>query len=263
MSKPSNTCDRPSASWGGCADQSALEASPWRNAGRQKSGSTPATTGSASPTGSEELERFGVVRVLPMWDAAVSDGLCGRQYADAAAPVAGYDRIASTLHWLLAALVLVMLFLGFYMVEVPPQTPLRGQFFNLHKSIGLLVLGLMIARTVWRLRHRPPTPLDGISAFNVRLASTVHILLYLLLIAQPAVGYVASSLGRYGVEFFGLPLPDWTDEDPKLRELFLSAHHVIARLLVALILLHVAGTLLHILQGKTVILRRILPWKGR
>jgi cytochrome b561 len=180
-----------------------------------------------------------------------------------ATPPEGYDRVASALHWLIAALVLSMLLLGFYMVGVPRQTPLRGLLFDLHKSLGLVVLALMIVRVAWRLTHRPPEPLAGIGAINTRLAAAVHVLLYLSLLAQPIAGYVASSLGRYGVAFFGLPLPDWADENPELRAVFLDAHHLIARLLVLLILLHLAGTLLHLMQGQGAILRRILPWRTR
>ena len=173
-----------------------------------------------------------------------------------------YDRVASTLHWLVALLVLVMLALGFSMVEVPRQTPMRGALFNLHKSIGLVVLGLMILRTAWRLTHRPP-PLIGIRAVNARLASAVHLLLYALLLAQPVAGYVASSLGQYGVAFFGLPLPDWTAPNSELRETFLIVHRIVARLIVGLLLLHLAGTLLHLAQGRSDIVRRILPWRGK
>ena len=151
-----------------------------------------------------------------------------------------------------------MLALGFYMVEVPRQTPMRGLLFNLHKSIGLLVLGLMILRTIWRLTHRPP-PLAGVAAFNARLAGLVHLLLYALLLAQPTFGYIASSLGQYGVAFFGLPLPDWTSPDAGLREAFLTPHRIVARLIVALILLHLAGTLLHLVQGRRDLIARILP----
>src|SRR5688500_10249958 len=96
-----------------------------------------------------------------------------------------YDRVATALHWIIALLVFVMLALGFYMVEVPRLTPLRGSLFNLHKSIGLLVLALMIVRTGWRMTHRPP-PLEGLGAWNAKVANAVHVLLYLLLLAQPA-----------------------------------------------------------------------------
>jgi len=171
-----------------------------------------------------------------------------------------YGGVAAGLHWLVAFLVLFMLALGFYMVEVPRQTPMRGTLFNLHKSIGLLVLALMIFRSLWRLAHRPP-PLTGMSAFNAGLATAVHFLLYALLLAQPIAGYVASSLGQYGVAFFGLELPNWTEPDPALREIFLTAHRIVARLIVVLILLHLAGTMIHLLQGRSDLVRRILPWE--
>lgn len=172
---------------------------------------------------------------------------------------ARYGRVAAGLHWIVAFLALAMLALGLWMVEVPRRTPLRGELFDLHKSLGLIVLALMIARTLWRVTHRPP-PLSGLGAFNARLATGVHLLLYLLLLAQPLAGFVASSLGTYGVAFFGMPLPRWAAPDPALREAFLAAHRIIARLLIALILLHLAGSLFHWMQGRRDILRRIWPW---
>lgn len=176
-------------------------------------------------------------------------------------PVAGaYDRTASALHWIVAFLALTMLGLGLFMVEVPRRTPLRGELFDLHKSLGLLLLGFMIARTLWRLTHRAP-PLEGLSVFNTRLAAIVHALLYGLLLAQPLAGYIASSLGTFGVAFFGIPLPAWTAPDPGLRAIFLDAHRIIARLLIALILLHLAGTLLHWARGRRDIFWRIWPWR--
>ena len=53
-----------------------------------------------------------------------------------------YDRVAIALHWLVALGVFVMIGLGWYMVDIPKNTPPRGFFYNLHKSIGLTV-GLM------------------------------------------------------------------------------------------------------------------------
>jgi cytochrome b561 len=187
-------------------------------------------------------------------------GVKGSTLLPDSTPFQRYDRLSSTLHWLVALLVFVMLGLGFYMVEVPRQTPLRGSLFNLHKSIGLLVLGIMILRTVWRITHRPP-PLSGLSAFNMRTANAVHLLLYLLLLAQPIAGYVASSLGTYGVAFFGIELPRLALPNSELREIFLAIHRLVARLIVLLLLLHIAGTLLHVLQGRRDIVRRMTPWE--
>ena len=172
-----------------------------------------------------------------------------------------YGRVAATLHWIVALLVLFMLGLGFYMVDVPRQTPLRAALFNFHKSIGLVMLALMILRSWWRVGHRPP-PLSGLGRLNFALARSVHWLLYLFLLIQPIAGYVASSLGRYGVTFFGIELPAWTSPNPDLREIFLSVHRMVARILVALILVHLCGTSLHIVQGRSTLVRRMLPWRS-
>lgn len=170
-----------------------------------------------------------------------------------------YDRVSATLHWVVAGLTVAMLALGLAMVDVPRRTQLRGELFDLHKSLGIVLLGLMILRTTWRLTHRQP-PHAGLGEFNALVARTVHGLLYLLLLVQPLAGLIASSLGTYGVAFFGIPLPTWTTPDPARREVFVTAHRIIARLLIALILLHIAGSLVHWAQGRHDILRRMWPW---
>ena len=156
-----------------------------------------------------------------------------------------YTRTAILLHWLIAALVLAMLVLGEVMTGVPRQTPMRGALFNFHKSLGLLVLALVVARLAWRLAHRPPPlPLD-IPPWNRQLAGITHGAFYVLLLAQPLLGYVASVFGKYGVKFFGLALPAWGSDNPAVREPFLDAHHLVANLLIGLIALHLAGVAWH------------------
>ena len=156
-----------------------------------------------------------------------------------------YTRTAILLHWLIAALVVAMILLGLVMTEVPRQTPMRGPLFNFHKSLGLLVLALVIVRLAWRIAHRPPPlPLD-IAPWNRQLAGITHGAFYVLLLAQPLLGYVASVFGKYGVKFFGLALPAWGSDNPAVREPFLDAHHLVAKLLIALIALHLAGVAWH------------------
>ena len=156
-----------------------------------------------------------------------------------------YTRTAIALHWIIAALVVTMIVLGEVMTEVPRQTPLRGALFNLHKSLGLLVLALVIVRLAWRLRHPPPALPADMPAWNRQLAGVTHAGFYVLLLAQPLLGYVASVFGKYGVKFFGLALPPWGSDNPAVREPLLSAHHLVANLLIGLIALHLAGVAWH------------------
>ena len=138
-----------------------------------------------------------------------------------------------------------MIALGQVMTEVPRQTPLRGALFNFHKSLGLVVLGLVVVRLAWRIGHRPPALPADVPGWNRVLAHFTHVAFYVLLIAQPLLGYVASVFGKYGVKFFGLSLPAWGRDDPAVREPFLVAHHLVADLLVALVALHLAGVMWH------------------
>ena len=156
-----------------------------------------------------------------------------------------YTRTAVILHWLIAAMVIGMIVLGQVMTEVPRQTPLRGTLYNLHKSLGLVLFALIVVRLAWRVGHRPPPLPAHLPAWNRQLATVTHAALYILLLAQPLFGYVASVFGKYGVKFFGLPLPSWGRDDPLVREPFLGAHHLVADVLVGLIVLHLAGFAWH------------------
>ena len=65
---------------------------------------------------------------------------------------ARYTGVAVALHWLIAAIVLVQITWGWSMQQIPKQPPgLRADAFNMHKSIGLVLLALMLIRLGWRL----------------------------------------------------------------------------------------------------------------
>lgn len=167
-----------------------------------------------------------------------------------------YTRTAIALHWMMAALVIAMIALGQFMTEVPRQTPLRGALFNLHKSIGILLLLLILLRLAWRVRHPPPQLPPGVPTWTRQLASATHIAFYVLLILQPLLGYTASAFGQYGVAFFGIPLSSWGHE-PALREPLLAAHHLVADLLVILIGLHLLGVAWHVAVMRNPLWRRM------
>ena len=68
-----------------------------------------------------------------------------------------YTRVAVVLHWLVAALVVAQVSWGWWMQTIAKQPPgVRADAFNLHKSIGLVMLALTLVRLGWRLAHPPP-----------------------------------------------------------------------------------------------------------
>ncbi|GAC1608527.1 MAG: hypothetical protein NVS3B2_18010 [Ramlibacter sp.] len=82
------------------------------------------------------------------------------------------------------------------------------------------------------------------------------------MVLQPVAGYLASSFTRFGVRLFGLQLPHWGWDDPALHSLFSTIHVAIAWSLVALICLHLLAVVHHALQGRSEIVRRMLPGRA-
>lgn len=158
-----------------------------------------------------------------------------------------YGPVAMLLHWGIAALAAAQMTLGWWMLGLPKSPPgLRAGWFNLHKSIGLTILALMLARLAWRLAHRPPPFPPSLPRWRAIAARANHWALYALLIAQPLVGYLGSSFTRYPVRFFGLVLPRWGWDSPALKDLLSALHLGLAWLLAVLVAIHVAAALKHL-----------------
>ena len=171
-----------------------------------------------------------------------------------------YTPVAIVLHWLVAAIVLAQFALGWWMQEIPKQPPgPRMEAFNLHKSIGLVVLALMLARIAWRLGH-PPPPLPAMPRWQARFAHATHLLLYAALVALPVTGYLGSMFSGYPVKFFGMALPGWPGKSAELKEWMSAAHLGLAWALTMAFAVHMAGVAKHTFVNRDGLLRR-MSWK--
>lgn len=170
-----------------------------------------------------------------------------------------YGAFAQALHWLVAALVLALFAIGWFM-EGLPLGPEKIEVFNLHKSIGVTVLVLMLLRLAWRLISPPPPLPAAMSGLERRAAKLSHLALYLLLFAQPVIGLLHSSAANFPVVVFGaLTLPPLVGPDETLKQQLEGLHGLLAWVILALITLHVAAALRHHLLLKDSVLRRMLP----
>jgi cytochrome b561 len=174
-----------------------------------------------------------------------------------------YTRTAITLHWLIAVAALGLIAWGWWMQTIPknPVGP-RVDAFNLHKSVGLTVLLLMLVRIAWRARHRPP-PLVPMPRWQSRLAVGVHILIYACLIVQPLSGYLGSAFSGYPVRFFGVVLPAWAAKSDALKDAMSALHLVNSWVLVAALIVHFAGSIKHALVDRDGSFRRMWPGTRR
>ena len=177
-------------------------------------------------------------------------------------PPARYDLVSVLLHWLMAALILVLFLLGWYMVDLPKASAERTYFFSLHKSVGLTVATLLFVRIGWRLRSPVLAPVAGLVEWQRRLALLTHWLLYLFMVLQPLSGYLSSSFAGYPTRFWGMPLPQWADKDPVVNEMLTGVHQFCSLALLGLIGLHVCGALGHLWGGHENVLPRMMLRRG-
>ena len=172
-----------------------------------------------------------------------------------------YSGTAMLLHWMVALFLLVLIGLGWYMVGIPRGTPERAYFYNLHKSIGVTAALLIALRILWRITHPPPALPATMPQWQQRAARLTHFLLYVCIIVMPLSGFIASNFTKFGVTYFGVPLPILGWEDRAIYGVFNSIHVFTSYLLVALIALHVLAALKHLAVDHDLVFQRM--WPGR
>jgi len=155
-----------------------------------------------------------------------------------------------------------MLALGLWMTELPLSfTKLYA--YAWHKWIGLVVLLLTLGRLCWRWRHPPPPLPATIPSWQLRLAPIAHWALLGLLVVMPISGWLMSSAGGVSVYWFGyVPLPDLVPRNQSLFAMLKTAHHILARILIALLAVHIAAVLHHDLLRRDGVFRRMWPFGG-
>lgn len=155
-----------------------------------------------------------------------------------------YSGIAIALHWVLAIALIGSFSLGVYMSDLPISLQ-RLRLYNWHKWIGSVILGLSLLRLLWRLTHRPPESVP-MPQWQQRASQAAHVLLYLLSLAVPLVGWAYSSSAGFPVVVFGLlPLPDFVPVDKALAAALKPWHQTLAWSMGLLVLAHIAAALKH------------------
>jgi cytochrome b561 len=170
-----------------------------------------------------------------------------------------YSGTAIALHWILAVLIALTTTIGWRMM-LTEHEPGSARWFDLHKSIGLIIAAFVAARVLWRLTHRPE-PLPHGPAWNTRLATVTHAVLYGLMILLPITGYLGASYTKAGVRWFGLATPRWALPDHDLAEQLFTVHGVLLWTLVVLVAGHTFLGLKHLLIDKDQVFQRM--WFAR
>lgn len=185
-----------------------------------------------------------------------------------------YSTVAIILHWTIAALLVSMIFFGWYADDLREALP-EGvatldevvTAFSWHKTFGILVLLLSLVRLGWRLTHKSPPLPDAMPAWEAFAARFTHVAFYVLMIGMPLLGWLAASSSGIGSFLFDNPqmvLPDLpVPESEALHDTTAWLHGRGAWAILILLGLHAAAALKHHILDKDDVLRHMLPFLPR
>ena len=169
------------------------------------------------------------------------------------------------LHWIIALVMVGASAWAIFLVNQEPNDENRMRYIwgiQIHKSFGLALLLLIVARIAWVFSHPRP---DVIAATPLQrnLAHVAHWSLYGLMILVPLFGWLASSSFGGKTMFFDLfTVPNIWPKDREAIKIFHPLHKYGSFALLGLAALHAGAALWHHYVSKDDTLRRMLPSKG-
>jgi len=185
-----------------------------------------------------------------------------------------YTSVAIAFHWVIAVLLVSMVFWGWWMESLREQA-FAGEVsfgfvssaFNWHKTAGILILALSLARLGWRFMNPAPALPAGMAAWERFGARFTHVAFYAVMIGAPIGGYVAAS--AYG-DLFPIKLFDAVSL-PKLpvpqteafQQLSGSMHGAGGWVILVLLAIHAGAALKHHFINRDDVLARMIPFLRR
>lgn len=190
-----------------------------------------------------------------------------------------YTAVAIVLHWAIAVALLGLILLGWWMGDALEDRDTQAQAiaaFQLHKSLGLTVLILSLARLAWRVLNPPPPLPEAMKPWERQIAKATHIAFYALIIGLPLTGwlYVSTAWSVHDERplevptvFFGLfevphlfGLSDLPDGVRAATAGILEfTHSKLAWVVIVLTALHIGAALKHQFIDKDNLLARMVP----
>jgi cytochrome b561 len=180
-------------------------------------------------------------------------------------PPARYTSVAVVLHWLLALGILGLLAIGLAMTQLRLTPMMQFSLYQLHKSVGVTVLLLVIPRLIWRLLHRPPPMPDTMPRIEKRAAESTHIFFYFLMLGLPLSGWalVSASIFNIPTVLYGvipwpnMPVLSSLSNKAPVEAILKTLHAYGAWLLLAVLVLHLGAVLRHQFILRDDVLRRM------
>ena len=176
------------------------------------------------------------------------------------APHDRFPLVSRLLHWLMAALILAMLFIGAGMAASVSER--YALLVSIHRPLGIAILILVAIRLVNRWVNPPPPLPNSIPPVQRLAARASHLLLYALMVVMPLVGWAMLSAARTPIVLWGpLQLPPILPQDPVLYATLRHLHLYLAYLLYGTFLIHLGAALLHGLIRRDGVFGSMASWR--
>lgn len=168
-----------------------------------------------------------------------------------------YSKVAITLHWLMALMIIGNLAGGLLLDFVPRENGQRALVMALHMSFGLTIIILTLVRFGWRLANPPPALPNYFTSGERILAKVAHWAFYIAMLALPFTGWALTNRNDRPLMYFGLfEVPKFGLDKVTARD-FGEIHEILGWIMVALLALHVIGVIKHLVMDRDNLLPRM------
>jgi cytochrome b561 len=179
--------------------------------------------------------------------------------ADSHAELRVFDRATRLIHWLTAALMLLVFVLAFS-IDIAASRTSHIAFLQLHRSVGLTIWVLSLGRFVWRCFAKYPNWPSDMSRSMQIAAMASEYALYALLLTQPLLGLLQTNAHGDQVNLFFIgQLPALIEKNRQLAQTLLGLHKAVGFSLLGLIAVHAAAALFHHFWRRDDTLTAMLP----
>lgn len=170
-----------------------------------------------------------------------------------------YGWISIMTHWLMALVIFTLFGVGLWMVDMDYDNPWYRTAPHWHKSIGVLLVGALILRFIWRMTNPRPAPIHGHKTWEKRLSNLVQYAFYVLIVLMFPSGYFITTAKGQGLDIFDwFTIPSIVQGVENMADYAGDIHEWIAFVIIGLAVLHIAGALKHHFIDKDRTLKRML-----
>lgn len=170
-----------------------------------------------------------------------------------------YGWVTVILHWVVAAGIIGLFALGYWMVGLTYYDPWYKTGPDVHRSVGILLLIAMLVRVAWRLLTPSPAAVSGHRHWEVLAAHLAHGLLYLLVFVAMISGYLISTADGTAIHVFDwFEVPSLTGRVQGMEDIAGVVHYWSTWTLIVLAALHALAGLKHHFVDRDPTLTRML-----